>query len=233
MNNTTTLFSTAFPHQAAALQNALPLMADAASRLYVCLIENDNIELFVTNQADYDLLIHGANWERFRKLFESEWPTSTRISLTLRLGVGESVQPELLPAAPTPRPSPKSNKLSLAQQMALGEWIKPRRHDVENEPDTKLAARAAVECGFPITSTNFSHVRTALQIEKAKPDVPPTTEERIKRLEMVLGTFITWSQQQLGESGSIALLKMLVEHPAKLSNDSQATAPETPAAPQA
>lgn len=233
MNNTT-LFSTAFPHQAAELQSALPLLADAASRLYVDLIENEHIQLFVDAQSDYDILSYEPNWQRFKKLFGEEWPTATRITLTLRLPVNE--QPELLPAAapaavapPPHRQSARSNKLSLEQQMTLGEWMKQHRHEVENEPDTKLAAKAATDCAFAITTTNFSHVRTALKIEKTKPDVPPTPEERIKRLEMVVGTLITWLQSELGESPAIALLKMLAEHPAKLP-ETTAQAPEAPQA---
>jgi len=116
-----------------------------------------------------------------------------------------------LPAAPAKE---KHNKLDLRSQFKLLDWVRNHEDLARTESDPKLAAMASAELDLKITSSNVMSTREALNIEKLKPAAPPTVEERLKRLETTVGTFITWSQQHLGESGAIALLKMLSEQPA-------------------
>lgn len=108
---------------------------------------------------------------------------------------------------------PQHNKLDLSEQIKLLDWCRQHEEKVKTLTDSALAKIAEAELGFKITTPNLASVRTAAGIEKHKPSAPLTADERLHRLEMVLGAFITWSQRELGESGAIALLKMLSEPP--------------------
>lgn len=110
------------------------------------------------------------------------------------------------PAAPAKE---KHNKLDLRSQFKLLDWVRNHEDLARTESDPKLAAMASAELDLKITPSNVMSTREALNIEKTKPTAPATVEERLKRLEMTVGTLITWSQQHLGESGAIALLKLL------------------------
>lgn len=117
----------------------------------------------------------------------------------------------------TPAPAPekqKHNKLEMPQQFKLLDWCRQNEDKVKTLPDPQLAQIAEAELGFKITTPNLASVRQAAGIEKLKPTAPPTVEERLERIEKTLGTFITWSQRELGESGALALLTLLATNPA-------------------
>lgn len=131
------------------------------------------------------------------------------------------MNPETDPVLPESPVKAKHNKLELPDQFRLLDWCRNNEDKVKTLADTQLAEIAAAELGIKITPSNITSTRQAAKIEKLKPATPPTVEERVKRLEMTLGTFITWSQQHLGESGALALLKLL----------SDPTAPAAPSTP--
>jgi hypothetical protein len=118
-------------------------------------------------------------------------------------------------------------KLDTASLFKLLDWMRQHEAEVKDQPDTQLARRASADLGAEITLANFSHARKSARIEKTEPPKPPTVEERLARLEQTLGCFITWSQREIGESGSITLLKMLCSESPALRVPAQ-TAPPLP-----
>lgn len=97
--------------------------------------------------------------------------------------------PEAAPSTKpqTPRASKAPvNKLTLHEVFKLGDWIRQNAERVKVEPDTRLAAIAQAELGFPVSVSNFSSTREAAGIEKVKPAAPPTLEERVTALEQIV-----------------------------------------------
>ena len=78
------------------------------------------------------------------------------------------------------------NKLDLAAQIKLLDWVRANEEKVKTLPDTQLATMAGIEIGFTVTPPNISSVRRAAGIEKLKPATPPTVEERLTYLENVI-----------------------------------------------
>ena len=95
-------------------------------------------------------------------------------------------------------PAPKSaNRLTAAQTIKLGDWIRANITSAKDLSDAVCAGSASLVLGFSVTPANFTAIRTALEIEKTQPAKPLTVEERldaaekkITELEQLLNRFL-------------------------------------------
>lgn len=90
------------------------------------------------------------------------------------------------------------NKLDLAAQIKLLDWVRLNEEKVKTLPDTQLATMAGIEIGFTVTAPNIGSTRRAAGIEKLKPATPPTVEERLTALENMVKELLSLVPPQTG-----------------------------------
>lgn len=89
--------------------------------------------------------------------------------------------PVELPTAPA-APVRTKNTLTLGQQLKLARWCHEHTEQCQTETYSKLASIAAATLEFTVTAANMSSTIDACEIERKKPDAPPTLEEQIATL---------------------------------------------------
>lgn len=200
-------FAHAFPAIATEADMWLPsLLADAVCNLMVTTIENELIAFASANHAEYVFLSKDGNWARIVELFrKAGFPETCKVLLSYE------VKPPEIKVTPEPiKPkAQKHNKLSGQAMVKLIDWMRRNEDAAKTDPDSKLATLASTALEMTVTVSNIASVREALGIAKIKPTAPPSVEERLARLECVLGTLISWSVRHQGAAACEELLNTL------------------------
>lgn len=74
------------------------------------------------------------------------------------------------------------NTLALGQQLKLADWCRQNAEQCQTETYPKLASIATATLEFTVTAANMSSTIDACEIERKKPDAPPTVEEQLAAL---------------------------------------------------
>ena len=99
----------------------------------------------------------------------------------------------------TPAVPRTKNTLTLPQQLKLARWCQDNVGTCQVETYPKLAAVAAATLEFTVTPANMSSTIEACEIERKKPDAPPTLEEQFAGLRQELDAL----RQDAGESKAL------------------------------
>jgi hypothetical protein len=183
--------SAAFPAIATQIQEKMPLLADACSRLTVDLSTDKEIALRAATNTDYEILTTGDNMNRLSSLFAL--PEGHLFSINRPLELLQNAEESYL-GAPVkkplvPRAAKKTSiKLTTPQSFKLLDWMRQREQECRDQPDAQLAKRASADLDFEITVTNFTHARTSAAIAKTEPPKPKTQDELMAELRHELTT---------------------------------------------
>lgn len=110
--------------------------------------------------------------------------------------------PVELPTAPA-APVRTKNTLTLGQQLKLARWCHEHTEQCQTETYPKLASIAAATLEFTVTAANMSSTIEACDIERIKPDAPPTLEQQIAALRDRLDKAESDSKALRGNLGEI------------------------------
>lgn len=87
---------------------------------------------------------------------------------------------------PTPElptiPTRTKNTLTLPQQVKLADWCRTCPDDCARKPYGDLASIAEATLKFTVTAANMSSMIDACEIQRIKPDAPPSLEEQLAAL---------------------------------------------------
>lgn len=95
------------------------------------------------------------------------------------------------------------NTLTLGQQLKLADWCRQNAEQCQTETYPKLASIATATLEFTVTAANMSSTIEACNIERKKPDAPPTVEEQLAALRDRLDKGESVSQALRGTIGEI------------------------------
>lgn len=116
-----------------------------------------------------------------------------------------SPTPELpveMPTAPA-APVRTKNTLALPQFLKLADWCRSYRDDCATKTYPDLADIATATLKFTVTPANMSSTIEACDIERIKPDAPPTLEQQIAALRDRLDKAESDSKALRGNLGEI------------------------------
>lgn len=187
----------AFPHIAAQIDAARPILAQAIPHLHVATIEDNKVVLVCNDPPTSELLSSSSQGSYFAALFNTHFGRPISLELN-HLPPGTQLEdfivcksPPLHPST-TPPASPKrtANALTFRERQALQTWMSQpdNTHFVAHESDTDAARQATQDLRlivkgvdgdykpvFPdltITPANIGSMRKLLGIEKVKPEKP-------------------------------------------------------------